>query len=439
MELTYQQVLAEVYEENAKNTLVHQTEYDDEDQPPYEEYDYEENELPDKDEFNKPSGNRNKPEHIIVPTKKPEGLGLANIKKDNIFRMSVLNIDGQFRGSQVPVIGFINNCEGQFVLGEPSVFPGSVQLGTRFSFRTARQYKNVYSVEVTSVEFPNNFYTFSSSRGNTTFTITYLNVPYTITIPDGNYTNLVNTTTGTPYLPGDTTVTPNLIPGSIPDTTTLLGAIQQVINYTPGLGNLTEDGYYTSFITVNYLQHLHQVYFLVTGDIPIQITFPSVETNSYGNGIGYNLGFIQTERQPYSSQLLEIPGQIPNLIDPNSLLQLLIIAETFPDTIQDHYIHLKLSDWDLLTQQNPNQTSFTAFLKIPLTAQKFTMQHDNNSLNTTTKKYFFHQPTNINLIVISLLDAYGNVLDLKYSSFSLTLQIQEVLSTATYESLLDNT
>jgi hypothetical protein len=46
--------------------------------------------------------------------------------------------------------------------------------------------------------------------------------------------------------------------------------------------------------------------------------------------------------------------------------------------------------------------------------------------------------TNINLIVISLLDAYGNVLDLKYSSFSLTLQIQEVLSTATYESLLDN-
>jgi hypothetical protein len=78
-------------------------------------------------------------------------------------------------------------------------------------------------------------------------------------------------------------------------------------------------------------------------------------------------------------------------------------------------------------------------MKIPLTAQKFTMQFDNLNTNSTSKKYFFHQPTNINLIVVSLLDAYGNIIDMRYSSFSLTLQIQEVISTTTYEALLERT
>ena len=44
MELTYQQVLAEVFEEASRNVLVLQREYDDEDKPPYEEYDYDDNE-----------------------------------------------------------------------------------------------------------------------------------------------------------------------------------------------------------------------------------------------------------------------------------------------------------------------------------------------------------------------------------------------------------
>ena len=72
MEQTYQQILAEVYDENAKNVLVHQTEYDDEEQPPYEKYDYSDNELDEKEEFNKFAGDRGagdgawgKPPHVF--------------------------------------------------------------------------------------------------------------------------------------------------------------------------------------------------------------------------------------------------------------------------------------------------------------------------------------------------------------------------------------
>jgi len=333
-----------------------------------------------------------------------------------------LNIDGQFRSNQIPINVQTNNCQGNPITSELSLAETSVQSGTSFSFRTARQYKNVYSVEVTSIEFPNSFYTFSTDRGNTTFTITYLGTTYPLSINEGNYTNIVNLITGTPYLPN---VTPPLA-----DVTTLTGVVQSAID--AGVNSFISSG---DALSINYNPNIHIIYFMGTIDPnkPFTITFPSVETNPYGNGLGYNLGFIQ---QSYTSALGKEPNYTPFAL---GLDVQIIIAETFPDTIQDRYVYLKLSDWDLITHQNPNQTSFTAFLKIPLTATKFTIQFDNNSLNTTTKKYFFHQPTNINLIQISLLDAYGNVIVLKYGSFSLTLQIQEVLSTSAYERLLDNT
>ena len=426
MDLTYQQVLADIYEENAKNVLVHQTEYDDEDQPPYEDHDYDANELPDPDEFKKFAGDRGKPEHVIQPTKKADGLGLSSVKKDTTFRMNVINIDGQFRNNILPVSGF--NCDG--TPSDTNLSLSSVQSGTNFNFRTARQYINVYSVEVTSIEFPNSFFTFSLARGNTTFTITYpaYNITKTITIPDGNYINIVNATTGTPYLPIVAPAT-----SSLPDITTLTGVIQTLLNSNINIPTTITN--VNDYITINYSAIQHLTYFSNSNTSlsspSFTITFPSVETNSFGNGLGYNLGFLSKST---TSKLQAVP---PNTVDPTlGLLKQASIADTFPDPIQDTYVYLKLSDWDLITHQNSDQTSFTAFLKIPLTVPKFTIQNDNNTANTTSKKYFFHQPTNVNLIQISLLDAYGNVIDLKYSTFSITLQLQEVISNATYAQLL---
>ena len=55
MELTYQQILAEQYEENAKNLLVYQQDYenDEEDVDEYDPDNYNNNDLPEKEEFNK--------------------------------------------------------------------------------------------------------------------------------------------------------------------------------------------------------------------------------------------------------------------------------------------------------------------------------------------------------------------------------------------------
>jgi hypothetical protein len=422
MELTYQQVLAEVYDDNARNVLVHQLEYDDEDKPPYEEHDYSDNELEDKEEFNKFHGDRNKPSHVIKPKPLPDGLGLASIKNDNIFRTSLLNIDGNFRASNVPTAGTPSvNCSGG--VSENSLPINLVQSGSFFNFRPSRQYKNVYSVEVTSVEFPNNFYAFSKQRGNTTFNIIFpystvdtsanLSNTYVITIPDGNYINIINSASGTLLSP---------ITGLL-DQTTFLGAIQNQIDNIPQL--------FQGGIQIAYNATLHLIYFQQTGlsDNKFSVQFPSAETNSFRNGIGYNLGILE---KGVVSSLQNQPGS-------SGLLRQIIVADTFPDVIQDNYVYLRLSDWNLVSHEGLNQTNFYAFMKIPLNTPKFTVQFDNTSSNSTLKKYFFHQPTNINLIVISILDAYGNVIDLKYSSFSITLQIQEVISTTTYEALLDRT
>jgi hypothetical protein len=423
MDLTYQQVLADVYEENAKNVLVHQTEYDDEDQPAYEHHDYDANDLPDPDDFKKFAGDRGKPEHVIQPAKKPDGLGLSSIKKDSIFRTSVINIDGNFRANPIPTSSSGIDCQGQSI---QSLTLTSTQSGSNFAFRTARQYKNVYSVQVSSVEFPNNFYSFSASRNNTSFYLVYsafnLNFGSTnpLKIPDGNYNNIVNTTTLTPYLSD----------GITPDVSTLTGIIQSILDTNVNI-NISDPN---AKLKIGYTNIQHLIFFYtISPSIQFTIGFPSSTSNNYNNGLGYNLGILSTSVTS-SNQYVPITQISTNNTGQQ---QSGVLADTFPDVIQDRYIYLQLSDWDLISHQNSDQTSFNAFMKIPLTVPKFSIQFDSNTSNTISKQYFFHQPTNLNLIQITVLDAYGNVLDLKYGSLSMTLQIQEVLSTSTYQQLLD--
>jgi len=68
---------------------------------------------------------------------------------------------------------------------------------------------------------------------------------------------------------------------------------------------------------------------------------------------------------------------------------------------------------------------------------KNTMIIDTITSNTTSKIYHFLQPTNINLLQIQLLDAFGNVIDLQGANISMTLEFSEVLNMALYEKYRD--
>ena len=364
MDLTYQQILAETYDENARNILVHHNEYEAEEQDAYDEYDYEVNELPDPEEFNKHHGDRNKPDHVIKPNpsehhrhKRPE------------VRTIVLNIDGAFRGGIVPSAGV--SCSG--APSETSQDVGT--LSSHFTFASHKLYRNISSVKMTSMEFSNSFYTFSAARGNTTFTITVSGTPYTITIRDGNYKTHAEMVTE---------ISGVLITAGVPG------------------------------VTFSYDPITHTFRFVGTpGDI---ITFPTSNTNAYGNGIGYNLGFLTSSYTIDGTTVLDSPHA--------------------PDLVQDTYVYLQINDWNLLEHQQYGQTFFSVFSKIQLTGPKHTIIFDNNYTNSSTKEYVFSQPVNLQKFQIRMLDAYGNTLDLRNGAFSMTLELQQVDSSAVYEDLI---
>jgi hypothetical protein len=378
MELTYHQLLAEVYDENSKNVLVHQNEYENSEEP-YGE-DYSENELSDPDEFNKFAGNRNKPEHIIKPNSKDSR------KHNPDVRTIVLNIDGAFRGNIVPVITPGPVC-GKFLDSDllPSTDP------SWFVFQPGKSYKNIASVKLTSLEFVNSFYTFTSlkpnttfpgpgntayvGRGNTSFIITINNVSTTVTIPDGNYT------------------------------------VGTFITQIRGLLPRT--------VAVAYDSNSDAITFIILSN-SFSITFPSTDTNPYRNGIGYNMGFLN---KSYTSTVV---GTINTITSDCSL-----------DFLQDRYVYLQINDWNLVEHHVYGQTHYSAFAKIPLNGAKNTIIFDNNYSNSSTKEYKFHQPTNIDKMEIRMIDAYGNTLELRGSHFSMTVELQQVNNSAVYERLLE--
>jgi len=255
MDITYQQILAEQYDENAKMLLVQQEhEYEYDQVRAHHEDMYDENKLEDEEEFNKFQGDRNKPEHVIKPTPNPDSKHRDNVRVLN----QIVNIDTKFRGNIVPNIP-PNLCSGQ----EPEDTLLTGTSSSWFVYAPQRPYKNVKSVKITTLEFPNTFYTFSAStRSNTTFSIG----TNTITIDDGNYT----------------------ISELIADITAKLP-----VGYTIALGPRTNK------ITI-------------TGPSAFNLSFPSTKNlNPNGNGIGYNLGFLLTN---YSGSMSYTAEAVPDTV-----------------------------------------------------------------------------------------------------------------------------
>jgi hypothetical protein len=147
--------------------------------------------------------------------------------------------------------------------------------------------------------------------------------------------------------------------------------------------------------------------------------FPATTNNFTKNGLGYNLGFYTTN------------DNISGGTGPYTFT-----AETRPDIKQDFYIYLRINDWYQVEHQYPDQTKLSAFLKVPITVPKFTVQYDNVQLDTTNKEYFFPQPQNIQKLEISVVDTYGTVLNMQGGSFSMSLAIHEILQSNIYEKML---
>lgn len=355
--VTYQQLLAEVYDESAKDLLVHHNEYEEESVDENEEHDYEKHELPEPEAFQKFAGDRGTEDHINK-TKAPfDDKSKLSIRYEKDVKTHVINVDSRFRSYTTSTTSN----------------PYEESRSSNFVFRPHRAYKNIVSIKLSSLEFPNVMYTFSAARENITIGISQ---------PPGN-----------PY------VNFTISPGNYPDASTLAIAVEDAIQATYPTFSLTYDSI-TNKITIADAN-------------PFDMNFtPSTLTLPFDNGLGHYLGFRNLSYTTGASSYT---------------------AEGCPDIYGDTYIYLAVNDYSVIEHQDFNHTSFNALAKIQLNLQKNTMIFD--QLNTTTKEYFFQQPTNISQLRIRLLDAYGREVDLIGMNFSVTLEMKEVVNHALYEKM----
>lgn len=405
---SYHKLLAEQYEENAKNLLVYQKEYENEDGDVDEHarHNYEDQELEEPETFNQFHGDRGTAK-MIIPTKDFEDKTRGSVRYDKDVRTHIVDIDSRFRS--YPKANF--PAYSPLVPGgELNTYPPSNP--ANFLFALPKIIKNIISIQITSISFPNVFYTFSAARENNTFFVYDQNgVPF-------------------PQPPALTSLPAGMI--KIDDGNHTLASLVALLDFkVKAISSNT--------ITVTYDSVTNKITFRgLTAGTQFGLNFkPATVIEPYNSGMGYNLGYEQYKygTAPYDPNLE--PAPVPLGTD-SPILTRYKTAETFPDVLGDTYVYLAINDYDIIDHQNFQQSFFPVFAKIMLPHNsKNTLITDIDLQYVVQRPYNFTQPVNISKFQISVYDAYGNVVDMGGANFSFTLKMEEILNPAMYEKLRD--
>jgi hypothetical protein len=250
-----------------------------------------------------------------------------------------------------------------------------------FQYNIPTEIKNVVSMRLASIEIPNSWYLFSTLKKNNSFVIEINNIgvitSYDITVPDGNYDNIMlekylNTT----YFYQSTIITD--------------------LNYI----KFSIDEY--SFKTKFEIVGTHPILFCFT------IIFNSEKNENIMNTLGWTFGFRLAKYK--------------NVND-------FIISEGLFDAGGDRYIYVSVEDY----QYNTNSLNIVCFdqsimekniiAKIPMVNCKLSMiVDDNTSPLTKTRRY--NGPVNIRNLHIRIMDQFGTTIDLNNMDFSFTLEME---------------
>jgi len=409
----YHQLLAEQYEENARNLLVYQKEYENEDGDVdhHARHEYENQELEEPETFNQFHGDRGTAK-MVIPQKEFEDKTRNSIRYDKDVKTHIVDIDSRFRvypKSNFPA--FTTLVPG----GELNTYPPSNV--ANFTFALPRIIKNAITVRITSMCFPNVFYTFSNARENVSFDIydengvKLLATPppangKSVTIKEGNY---------------------KLIADIVTEIQTKLTLVDPTF-------------------VIDHDDKTNKIRIYRNNGLQFGLDFtPPTIREPYNNGLGYNLGY---EQFLYGIVPFSVTGPFPQPISqgtainpsppPATISVYEAVGETFPDIFGDSYVYIRINDYDVIEHQNFRQSFFPVFAKILLPFNtKNQLINDIDLLNVVQRQYNFLQPVNIQRLVVTIYDAYGNIIDMKGANFSFTLEIEEVLNPALYEKLRD--
>jgi hypothetical protein len=306
-----------------------------------------------------------------------------DVINSNDLRKRLINVDSRFRPTLTEPVG-------------------------NFLYRLEHTYKNVIRVRVASIEIPNTFYTFTTARQNVSFVVTTKDLggitrSLTILIADGNYT-----------------------------ISELITEIQDQLN--AGLRNP-----YGIYINIALDVNSGKITIACQGLIAVwssgalpnyenyPVTFdfstPRPSTRHGGIGIGYNLGFRQAIYVPNPNAIAAGPSATPTSYP--------LTGEAIVDTVEDTYLLLGLNDLHTL-EHRTTSNYFQMMGKIIVREDKNAIIYDDGS-SLVTNQIIFPSPQNLTNLQISLLDAYGEIIDLNGLNYSVTFEITEVLNTRLYD------
>jgi len=415
---TYQELLAEQYEDNAKNLLVFQKQYENDDDEEgdvdyNEEQDYSQYQLQDLDKFNQFLGNRNTEEYIAAANPY-EDKTKGSVRYDKDVRTHIVDIDTRFRAfgnGQIPLKMSVSNT----VIGSSIIAPTSNV--SNFVFGLPRLLKNIITMKITSISFPNMFWTYQSTRDNISFKVYYNEIPGpsvvptvlgTVTITEGNYAD-------------------------IDDFMDELNDQLKLVPATPTTSpapTLENPGPFRA----EYNARTGKIRIFRNDTQRFGLDFSPPNTPELLNiGLGYYMGF---QNFFYGNAIPSDPN-IVNIPLTQSGGNYEAVAESFPsELLGESYVYLSINELDIIQHQSFKQSFLPVFCKILLPeTSKGKRITDINLLNVVQREINFLQPINIQKLLITIYDRYGNIVDMQDTNFSFTLKFEEVLNPGMYEKL----
>ena len=253
-----------------------------------------------------------------------------------------------------------------------------------FIYSIPIQLKNITAISLTSLDIPNSWYLFSQKKNNNLFWVTIVNNnkknTHIICIPEGNYD---------------------------------ICRLENILNEKYFYASSNDNGLEYLRFRINKITLKSE--FSITGEVDnnfnYSISFANENTENIYETAGWILGF-----------------RFGNYLNQRKTL----CSEGIFDGGGDRYIYFCLEDYNYNTNNNNiicfngSNISKNILGKIYLYNGKFQLNindiPDNSVSFTKTRQYT--GPVDLKKIKISLLDQFGNVIDLNNMDFSFTLQLQ---------------
>jgi hypothetical protein len=382
---------------------------------------------------------------------------LNNVRRDVVFQS--FNIDSTFRKLFNDNSSFIKNVNLNNNL------LNSIDTSD-FIYEFISPVENVISYKITSIELPNLWYTFSSLKRNNEFTIevynyndgsgNFLDSSHTIIIPDGNYNSselytiinnyFNNKKEGLDFLYFEI----NEYDGSSIFRAKDINDVDFASSPKPFEGDASCNNFFSpnftfyinfdleedqnlrkqqnNILTTKSKNILNDNNICTYNDEDLRIL--NLNLRDFEKNCGYTLGFRKYE------YLVDASDTFYDLISNDSTpitYKCFLKSESYYGDSVNRYLYLDIDDFNnnyknsFVASRSVNFIRNNIIAKIPITNGSFTMVYNNNSDEVLRERVFFG-PVSLNKLRIRLLDKYGELINMKNSNYSMTLEIKQIYS-----------